>query len=80
MAFELKDGQGSFFRNDKGENPNRPDYRGEFKMNGTMFKISGWIKDGPKGKWMSLAVEEKDEERAAIQSEPRRASKPAEPW
>jgi len=62
MAFVLKDGQGSFFKNDdKQENDNRPSYRGEFMLNGTLYKIAGWIKEGPKGKWMSLKVEPKEE-------------------
>jgi hypothetical protein len=82
MAFELKDGQGSFFKNAKDGVEARPDYRGEFKWAGTMFKISGWIKEGPKGKWMSLSIEEKDTERAAIQGEQKRAKVEAErdPW
>ena len=61
MAFELKDGQGSFFKNDKEGNDKRPDYRGEFKLDGALYKMSGWIKEGPRGKWMSLKVEPKDE-------------------
>lgn len=62
MAFELKDGQGSFFKNaDKQPDDNRPAYRGEFKLDGTLYKIAGWIKEGPRGKWMSLSVEPKDD-------------------
>ena len=84
MAFELKDGQGSFFRNDKQGIDSRPDYRGELNVNGTMYRISGWVKEGKSGKWMSLSVTPKDDpqERRAIQSEPRRQSAPKDdlPW
>jgi hypothetical protein len=60
MAFELKDGQGTFFKNDKEGNEKRPDYRGELNVGGTIYRISGWIKEGQKGKWMSLSCEAKD--------------------
>ena len=57
MAFVLKDGQGTLFKNDKDDNPARPDYRGEVMIAGTLYRLSGWIKDGQKGKWMSLSAE-----------------------
>ena len=77
MAFELKDGQGSFFKNDKEGNDKRPDYRGEFKLDGTFYKISGWIKDGPRGKWMSLSVEPKDDAKSA---KPKAEERPLDSW
>ncbi len=57
MAFELKDGQGTLFRNDKDGNEKRPDYRGEANIAGTIYRVSGWIKEGKNGKWMSLKIE-----------------------
>jgi len=54
MAYELKDGQGSLFRNDKEGNEARPDYRGELNIGGTVYRVAGWIKEGKAGKWMSL--------------------------
>ena len=59
MAYELKDGQGSLFKNDKDGVETRPDYRGELKINGTIYRVSGWLKEGQKGKWMSLSADEK---------------------
>ena len=73
MAYELKDGQGSFFKNDKKGNEKAPDYRGELNIGGTTYKLAGWIKDGQRGKWMSLKVEPKDE-----QAEVKRIGKPAD--
>jgi hypothetical protein len=56
MAFELKDGQGTLFRNDKEDNAARPDYRGEANIDGTLYRIAGWIKEGKNGKWLSLSI------------------------
>lgn len=56
-GYEMKEGQGSLFRNAKEGNEKRPDYRGQIKLNGTFYDVSGWIKDGAKGKWMSLSVQ-----------------------
>ena len=62
MAFELKEGQGTLFKNDKKGNDKAPDYRGELSLAGEMFKIAGWLKDGKNGKWMSLKAEPKDQD------------------
>lgn len=60
MAFELKDGQGSLFKNDKDGNEARPDYKGSIKIDGVEMWLSAWIKEGAKGKWMSLSVQPKE--------------------
>ena len=36
--------RGALFRNDKGDNPARPDYRGRCVIDGKGYKISGWIR------------------------------------
>lgn len=49
--FTHEEGQVSVFVNDKGDNPKRPDYTGQGKFRGEMFKISLWkttSKDGKK--------------------------------
>ena len=46
-------------RNDKGGVETRPDYRGEVMLDGVLYEISAWIKDGKNGKWMSLAIKPK---------------------
>jgi hypothetical protein len=61
MAFELKDGQGSLFVNDKEGNEKRPDRRGELNIGGTIYRLSGWIKQGSKGPWLSLSAEPKED-------------------
>lgn len=60
MAYEPKDGSGSLFKNDKGDNPNRPDYRGDIMIEGVVYSLSAWIKEGQKGKFMSLSAQPKE--------------------
>ena len=56
------DMSGVLFKNDKGDNPKRPDYRGSITVAGVDYNISGWIKESQKtgDKFMSLRVESKD--------------------
>lgn len=65
MAFTHKDNSGSLFRNERKESSNHPDYTGTIIVAGVAYWLSAWIKDGQKGKFMSLAVKPKDEGRGA---------------
>jgi len=47
---------GVLFKNDKGDNPKRPDYKGSINVNGVDRWLSAWIKDGKNGKFMSLVI------------------------
>ena len=62
MAYELRDGQGSLFKNERKESEKHPDYTGSAKIDGREFWLSAWIKEGAKGKFMSLALKPKDEQ------------------
>jgi hypothetical protein len=58
MAYEPREGSGSLFTNDKGDNPSRPDYRGDIMLDGVVYEISGWIKplpSDPSRRFLSLA-------------------------
>lgn len=62
MSFELKEGQGSLFENDKGDNAKRPDRRGEILLGGVLYELSGWIKVGNSGKrFLSLSGKPKQQ-------------------
>ena len=37
------------FKNDKGDNPKRPDYSGEVQIGGVDYKLSGWISEVKSG-------------------------------
>ncbi len=52
--------RGVLFKNDRKDQDSHPDYKGSININGTEFWLSAWIKDGQKGKFMSLAVKPKD--------------------
>ena len=78
MAYEPKDGSGALFKNDKGDNPARPDYRGDVMLGGVLYEISGWIKPLPSDaskKFMSLSGKPKQarQERTPTQPAPARA-------
>jgi hypothetical protein len=61
MAFQHRTNSGSLFKNTmKQEGERTPDYRGELDVDGRLYEVAGWIKDGAKGKFMSLAVKPKD--------------------
>lgn len=57
MSYELKDGQGSLFKNNKTKET-QPDYTGEVKIEGKVYRLSAWIKEGKNGKFMSLSCQE----------------------
>jgi len=59
MAYDNTN-SGVLFKNDRKEQPNHPDYKGSVNVNGQEFWLSAWIKDGQKGKFMSLALNPKE--------------------
>jgi len=61
MAYEQRDNSGSLFKNDYKKTAAQPDYTGNGMFNGIEGKISAWLKDGQRGKYMSLAFTPKDE-------------------
>lgn len=50
---------GALFKNDKGDNDKRPDYKGNLNVDGVKYKVSSWIQTakGSGDKFMSLKVE-----------------------
>jgi len=73
LAYEHKPGSFSLFKNDKEGNEKRPDYTGDgMSLDGTPIKVSAWLKDGAKGKFMSCKFEEK----TAPKSQPVRNTPP----
>lgn len=50
-----RENSGLLFKNERKEKENQPDYRGQANLNGQQLKISAWIKQGKKGKFMSLS-------------------------
>jgi len=56
-----RDLSGVLFRNDKKEKPSHPDYRGDCTVRGRKYWLSGWIKQGKKGPFLSLAFRPAEE-------------------
>lgn len=43
MAYELKEMQGSLFKNNKKTTELHPDYTGKIKVNGVELQLSAWV-------------------------------------
>ena len=68
MAYIPKEATGSLFKNDKGDNAARPDYRGDAMVNGELMEIAAWIKPMPSDaskRYMSLSFKPKQVQQEA---------------
>jgi len=54
--------RGVLFKNDRKQAANHPDYKGSAEVDGQQYWLSAWLKDGKKGKFLSLSFKLKDEE------------------
>ena len=66
MAYEMKPGQGSIFKNDKKTEDKHPDYKGSLMTpDGQECWVSVWVKR-PEGKqpFFSLSIQAKDQQAA----------------
>lgn len=55
--------KGSLFKNDKGDNPKRPDYQGKINIAGAEYRLSAWVQTPKSGgaKYMALKATEASE-------------------
>lgn len=64
--YEQRENSGVMFPNDrKAEGSAQPDRKGEALVGGVAYWVSGWIKKGSKGQFLSLAFTPKDEQRGS---------------
>lgn len=57
MAYEMRAGSGSLFKNDKKEKDKQPDLKGKVMLpDGTVHWLSAWTKQGATGEWISLQI------------------------
>jgi hypothetical protein len=70
LAYELREGQGSLFKNDKREKDTHPHATGTALIDGVEYWVSAWTKEGAKGKFQSLAFKPKDERREQAPKDP----------
>ena len=57
MAYEMKEGSGSLFKNTRKTTETHPDFTGSIMLNGKEHWFSAWVKESPKaGKFFSVSV------------------------
>jgi uncharacterized protein (DUF736 family) len=57
MAYEMKEGSASLFKNSRKTSDNHPDYTGSIMLQGKEHYLSAWIKESAKvGKYFSISV------------------------
>ena len=62
MAWEMKDGSGSLFKNRKKEKDSHPDERGDCMIGGVVYEVSAWVKTTKNGdEFRSLSIKQKRE-------------------
>jgi hypothetical protein len=59
MAYELNPGSGNIFKNQYKKEDRHPDYKGQVRTpDGQVLDVALWIKDGKKGKFFSVSLQE----------------------
>jgi len=57
MAYEMKEGSGSLFKNSRKTSDSHPDFTGSIMLDGKEHWFSAWVKESPKaGKFFSVSV------------------------
>ena len=60
---------GILSKNDRKEQPNHPDYKGQATVDEVEYWLSAWIKDGAKGKFLSISFTPKeDKPKASVET------------
>jgi len=60
--------RGAAFKNERKEKDTHPNYTGSLNVDGKDHWISIWIKEGKKGKFLSLSVKAKEDKPGVSQS------------
>jgi hypothetical protein len=57
--------RGTLGRNDRREKDTHPEYTGKCEIDGRMYWISAWVKEGQSGKFFSLSFKPQEQKQAA---------------
>lgn len=71
MAFEQRDNSAALFKNERKEKDSHPDRKGSGMIGGVEYWISGWVKEGANGKFLTLAFEVKRDDQKRKEEAPR---------
>ena len=56
---------GILFKNDVGDNPKRPAYKGKIDIDAKEYQLAGWLREGKSGKFISLKIDTDERKSAA---------------
>lgn len=57
--------RGALFINENKTDDKHPDRSGSLNVDGVDYWLSGWLKDGKSGKFLSLSIKPKDQQKKA---------------
>lgn len=60
MPYEHRENTGTLFKNERREKETHPQARGEALIDGVLYEVSAWTKEGQNGRWQSLAFKRKE--------------------
>lgn len=66
---QQRDNNGVLFKNDRKHKDTHPDYQGLVTVGNKPYEIAAWIKQGQKGKFMSLSFKPKTQAERQVEDE-----------
>ena len=62
MAWELRNNSGTLFKNTRKTSPKHPNATGTCMIDGKVYEVSAWTKEGNNGPFQSLSFKLKDDD------------------